>query len=73
MVSSYYFLALLPPFGCVFTTLCIEHGGDPNLLSADGYTPVHQAVTLGREDTLKILLKNGGIYFNLLKYYKSVA
>ena len=52
---------MAPPFGHVFTELCLDHGGDPNMSSAsDGMTPVHMAVGLAREDTLGLLLGAGG-------------
>lgn len=52
---------MAPPFGHVFTKLCLDHGGDPNMSSAsDGMTPVHMAVGLAREDTLGLLLGAGG-------------
>ena len=52
---------MAPPFGHVFTKLCLDHGGDPNMSSAsEGMTPVHMAVGMAREDTLGLLLGAGG-------------
>lgn len=44
-----------------------EKGGDPNIRSADGLTPVHLAAIWGRCSVLEILLKFGGDPF-LLEY-----
>lgn len=44
-----------------------ERGGDPNIRSADGLTPVHLAAIWGRCTVLEILLKFGGDPF-LLEY-----
>ncbi|CAI9734153.1 repeat and LEM domain-containing 1 [Octopus vulgaris] len=42
------------------THLLLEYGGNPNLRTQEGVTPLHIAATWGNTDTLKLLLKNGG-------------
>ncbi|CAC5377516.1 ANKLE1 [Mytilus coruscus] len=40
--------------------LLLAYGGDPNLRSADGTTPLHVAASWGDSDVLRMLLQNGG-------------
>ncbi|KAK3610226.1 hypothetical protein CHS0354_022280 [Potamilus streckersoni] len=42
------------------TALLLQYGGDPNIRSSDGTTPVHVAAIWGEENCLKLLLANGG-------------
>ncbi|KAL6431285.1 hypothetical protein ACFW04_007152 [Cataglyphis niger] len=42
------------------TKLFLRHGGNPNVKSNDGMTPVHVAAAWGRINILKLLLANGG-------------
>lgn len=42
------------------TKLFLRHGGDPNVRSVDGLTPVHVAAAWGRVPVLELLLANGG-------------
>ncbi|XP_076234753.1 uncharacterized protein LOC143179420 [Calliopsis andreniformis] len=42
------------------TKLFLRHGGNPNVRSADGLTPVHVAAAWGRVTVLELLLANGG-------------
>ncbi|KAK2582060.1 hypothetical protein KPH14_002765 [Odynerus spinipes] len=42
------------------TRLFLRHGGNPNVKSADGLTPVHVAAAWGRIRILELLLANGG-------------
>ncbi|XP_014230760.1 uncharacterized protein LOC106655074 [Trichogramma pretiosum] len=42
------------------TKLFLQHGGNPNVKSIDGMTPVHVAAAWGRTNILKLLLANGG-------------
>ncbi|XP_043263232.1 uncharacterized protein LOC122403659 [Colletes gigas] len=42
------------------TKLFLRHGGDPNIRSVDGLTPVHLAAAWGRVTVLELLLANGG-------------
>ncbi|CAK9814606.1 Ankyrin repeat and LEM domain-containing protein 1 [Anthophora quadrimaculata] len=42
------------------TKLFLRHGGNPNVRSADGLTPVHVAAAWGRITVLELLLANGG-------------
>ncbi|XP_050453882.1 uncharacterized protein LOC126852774 [Cataglyphis hispanica] len=42
------------------TKLFLRHGGNPNVRSNDGMTPVHVAAAWGRINILKLLLANGG-------------
>ncbi|XP_024870245.1 uncharacterized protein LOC112453629 isoform X1 [Temnothorax curvispinosus] len=42
------------------TKLFLRHGGNPNVRSADGMTPVHVAAAWGRINILRLLLANGG-------------
>ncbi|KAI8419906.1 hypothetical protein MSG28_008529 [Choristoneura fumiferana] len=42
------------------TEIVLKHGGDPNLCTDDGVTPVHIAAIWGRVDNLKLLLGCGG-------------
>lgn len=47
-------------FAMEVTTLIIQNGGDPNVLSDEGLTPVHIAAAWGRVEILKLLLHCGG-------------
>jgi ankyrin repeat protein len=40
--------------------LILQHGGNPNVQSDDGLTPIHIAAAWGRYDILKLLLDCGG-------------
>ncbi|KAK0158114.1 hypothetical protein PV328_009159 [Microctonus aethiopoides] len=40
--------------------LFLYHGGNPNVKSCDGITPVHVAAAWGRIEVLELLLTNGG-------------
>ncbi|XP_018054938.1 PREDICTED: uncharacterized protein LOC108691609 isoform X2 [Atta colombica] len=42
------------------TKLFLRHGGNPNVSSNDGMTPVHVAAAWGRINILQLLLANGG-------------
>ncbi|XP_063367094.1 ankyrin repeat and LEM domain-containing protein 1-like [Cydia amplana] len=42
------------------TEVLLKHGGDPNLCTDDGVTPVHIAAIWGRVQNLKLLLGCGG-------------
>ncbi|XP_046814180.1 ankyrin repeat domain-containing protein 11-like [Vespa crabro] len=42
------------------TKLFLRHGGNPNVKSVDGLTPVHVAAAWGRIRILELLLSNGG-------------
>ncbi|EZA55879.1 Ankyrin repeat and LEM domain-containing protein [Ooceraea biroi] len=42
------------------TKLFLRHGGNPNVRSNDGMTPVHVAAAWGRSSILELLLANGG-------------
>lgn len=42
------------------TCLVLQHGGNPNLASDDGLTPVHIAAAWGRLEILQLLLNCGG-------------
>ncbi|OXU25275.1 hypothetical protein TSAR_016378 [Trichomalopsis sarcophagae] len=42
------------------TKLFLRHGGNPNVKSIDGMTPVHVAAAWGRAKILDLLLANGG-------------
>ncbi|KAJ9591802.1 hypothetical protein L9F63_001619 [Diploptera punctata] len=42
------------------TRLFLQYGGDPNVRSTEGETPVHIAAAWGRVNILKLLLINGG-------------
>ncbi|KOX68802.1 Ankyrin repeat and LEM domain-containing protein 1 [Melipona quadrifasciata] len=42
------------------TKLFLRHGGNPNVRSVDGLTPVHVAAAWGRVKILELLLTNGG-------------
>ncbi|XP_046753354.1 uncharacterized protein LOC124416390 [Diprion similis] len=42
------------------TKLFLRHGGNPNIKSVDGMTPVHVAAAWGRLGVLELLLSNGG-------------
>ncbi|XP_031837960.1 uncharacterized protein LOC116429309 [Nomia melanderi] len=42
------------------TKLFLRHGGNPNVKSVDGLTPVHVAAAWGRITVLELLLANGG-------------
>ncbi|KAJ8686265.1 hypothetical protein QAD02_022059 [Eretmocerus hayati] len=42
------------------TKLFLRHGGNPNVKSVDGMTPVHVAAAWGRATILELLLANGG-------------
>lgn len=50
----------LPEFAMDVATLIIQNGGDPNVLSDEGLTPVHVAAAWGRVDILRLLLYCGG-------------
>ena len=43
-----------------FSRLFLDFGGDPNVKTSDGLTPVHVAAMWGRTDCLKLLLGRGG-------------
>nr|XP_022913973.1 ankyrin repeat and LEM domain-containing protein 1 [Onthophagus taurus] len=47
-------------FALQVTALIIQHGGDPNVKSDEGLTPVHIAAAWGRLNILDLLLKCGG-------------
>ncbi|XP_063932736.1 ankyrin repeat and LEM domain-containing protein 1-like isoform X2 [Zophobas morio] len=47
-------------FALNVTTLILQHGGNPNVQSDDGLTPIHIAAAWGRYDLLKLLLDCGG-------------
>ncbi|KAL6260913.1 hypothetical protein P5V15_008442 [Pogonomyrmex californicus] len=47
------------------TKLFLRHGGNPNVRSNDGMTPVHVAAAWGRINILQLLLANGGDPFCL--------
>ncbi|GJQ80182.1 hypothetical protein Trydic_g23759 [Trypoxylus dichotomus] len=49
-----------PKFAMEVTSLMIQGGGDPNVLSDEGLTPVHIAAAWGRTDILRLLLHCGG-------------
>ncbi|XP_076749639.1 uncharacterized protein LOC143422702 isoform X2 [Xylocopa sonorina] len=68
------------------TKLFLRHGGNPNVKSAEGLTPVHVAAAWGRVRVLELLLANGGDPFCLDdegrspfhyafdgKYYKAIV
>ncbi|KZC09345.1 PREDICTED: uncharacterized protein LOC107187523 [Dufourea novaeangliae] len=42
------------------TKLFLRHGGNPNVRSVDGLTPVHVAAAWGRITVLELLVANGG-------------
>ncbi|CAL7949016.1 unnamed protein product [Xylocopa violacea] len=42
------------------TKLFLRHGGNPNVKSVEGLTPVHVAAAWGRVTVLELLLANGG-------------
>ncbi|OWF34866.1 uncharacterized protein LOC110443652 [Mizuhopecten yessoensis] len=46
--------------GLEATKLLLQYGGDPNIRSVDGTTPMHVSATWGDQDSLRILLLNGG-------------
>ncbi|XP_033729674.1 ankyrin repeat and LEM domain-containing protein 1-like [Pecten maximus] len=46
--------------GLEATKLLLSYGGDPNIRSVDGTTPMHVAATWGDQDSLRMLLTNGG-------------
>lgn len=43
-----------------FTRLLLDYGGDPDIASADGLTPIHIAAMWNRVNCLKLLLDRGG-------------
>ncbi|XP_072762232.1 uncharacterized protein [Anoplolepis gracilipes] len=50
----------LEEFAEEVTKLFLRHGGNPNVRSNDGMTPVHVAAAWGRLNILQLLLANGG-------------
>ncbi|KAF7268345.1 hypothetical protein GWI33_018498 [Rhynchophorus ferrugineus] len=42
------------------TSLILQNGGNPNVRSDEGLTPVHIAAAWGKTNILKLLLRNGG-------------
>lgn len=47
-------------FALKVTSLILQNGGNPNVRSDDGLTPVHITAAWGRTEILKLLLSNGG-------------
>ncbi|VEN39981.1 unnamed protein product [Callosobruchus maculatus] len=47
-------------FALKVTRFILQNGGDPNVKSEDGLTPVHIAAAWGRSDILRLLLGCGG-------------
>ncbi|KAL1502110.1 hypothetical protein ABEB36_007303 [Hypothenemus hampei] len=47
-------------FALEVTNQILQNGGDPNVRSDEGITPVHIAAAWGRSAILDVLLKNGG-------------
>lgn len=47
-------------FSLKVTSLILQNGGNPNVRSDEGLTPVHIAAAWGKVDILKLLLRNGG-------------
>lgn len=43
-----------------FTRLLLDYGGDPDIPSADGLTPIHVAAMWNRVNCLKLLIDRGG-------------
>lgn len=48
------------PLSVRFTRLLLDYGGDPDLPSADGLTPIHVAAMWNRVNCLKLLIDRGG-------------
>ena len=48
------------PLNLRFTRLLLDYGGDPDIPSADGLTPIHIAAMWNRVNCLKLLIDHGG-------------
>lgn len=48
------------PLNLRFTHLLLEYGGDPDIPSMDGLTPIHIAAMWNRVNCLKLLINRGG-------------
>lgn len=48
------------PLNLRFTRLLLDYGGDPDIPSADGLTPIHVAAMWNRVNCLKLLIDRGG-------------
>ncbi|KAF4530766.1 hypothetical protein B566_EDAN007988 [Ephemera danica] len=61
-ICPLHFIAGSKPetFAIEVTKLFLLHGGDPNVRSVEGATPVHIASAWGQENLLRLLLDSGG-------------
>lgn len=48
------------PLNLRFTRLLLDYGGDPDIPSVDGLTPIHVAAMWNRVNCLKLLIDRGG-------------
>ena len=53
-------VGLESPLNVRFTRLLLDYGGDPDVPSADGLTPIHVAAMWNRVNCLKLMIDRGG-------------
>ena len=53
-------VGLESPLNVHFTRLLLDYGGDPDVQSTDGLTPIHVAAIWGHTNCLRLLIDRGG-------------